>query len=213
MKKQMELTENSIKLKLNCRNPFLCSRIFCWVLLQFANYEWMLLIHTLIQTQSTALATFISPLSLLFCMSFCVFFNSVRVPIFVFISFKPFDSRSLYICGTPTFWSSSDARATRWYLRRRNNHNNNNHYRRQPGYWPFGLVWCNIYVTCDVLACSSSILHMCFISLGRYMGIRNPLGSRQTSTKRRTTIKIATVWAMAMLVSSSITVLGMLICE
>lgn len=75
MKKQMELTENSIKLKLNCRNPFLCSRIFCWVLLQFANYEWMLLIHTLIQTQSTALATFISPLSLLFCMSFCVFFT------------------------------------------------------------------------------------------------------------------------------------------
>lgn len=78
------------------------------------------------------------------------------------------------------------------------------------GYWPFGLTWCNIYVTCDVLACSASILHMCFISLGRYTGIRNPLGSRHHSTKRRTTIKIAIVWAMAMLVSSSITVLGKL---
>uniref|UniRef100_A0A182M9U9 G-protein coupled receptors family 1 profile domain-containing protein n=1 Tax=Anopheles culicifacies TaxID=139723 RepID=A0A182M9U9_9DIPT len=78
------------------------------------------------------------------------------------------------------------------------------------GYWPFGVTWCNIYVTCDVLACSASILHMCFISLGRYLGIRNPLGSRHHSTKRLTGIKIALVWLLAMLVSSSITVLGMI---
>ncbi|XP_054725845.1 tyramine/octopamine receptor [Anastrepha obliqua] len=77
------------------------------------------------------------------------------------------------------------------------------------GYWPLGFVWCNIYVTCDVLACSSSILHMCFISLGRYLGIRNPLGSRHRSTKRLAGIKIAIVWVMAMMVSSSITVLGL----
>ncbi|XP_058455280.1 uncharacterized protein LOC131432785 [Malaya genurostris] len=78
------------------------------------------------------------------------------------------------------------------------------------GYWPFGVTWCNIYVTCDVLACSASILHMCFISLGRYLGIRNPLGSRHHSTKRLTGIKIALVWLLAMLVSSSITVLGII---
>ncbi|KAH8340922.1 hypothetical protein KR059_009634 [Drosophila kikkawai] len=77
------------------------------------------------------------------------------------------------------------------------------------GYWPLGFTWCNIYVTCDVLACSSSILHMCFISLGRYLGIRNPLGSRHRSTKRLAGIKIAIVWVMAMMVSSSITVLGL----
>ncbi|KAI5639375.1 7 transmembrane receptor (rhodopsin family) domain-containing protein [Phthorimaea operculella] len=35
------------------------------------------------------------------------------------------------------------------------------------GYWPLGVVWCNVYVTCDVLACSASIMHMCFISIGR----------------------------------------------
>ncbi|XP_055903257.1 dopamine D2-like receptor [Eupeodes corollae] len=78
------------------------------------------------------------------------------------------------------------------------------------GYWPLGVTWCNIYVTCDVLACSSSILHMCFISLGRYLGIRNPLGSRHRSTKRLAGIKIAIVWMMAMMVSSSITVLGII---
>ncbi|CAD7093027.1 unnamed protein product [Hermetia illucens] len=78
------------------------------------------------------------------------------------------------------------------------------------GYWPFGFTWCNIYVTCDVLACSSSILHMCFISIGRYMGIRNPLKSRHHSTKRLAGVKIALAWLMAMMVSSSITILGLI---
>lgn len=81
------------------------------------------------------------------------------------------------------------------------------------GYWPLGFTWCNIYVTCDVMACSSSILHMCFISLGRYLGIRNPLGSRHRSTKRLAGMKIAIVWVMAMIVSSSITVLGKYSCD
>ncbi|KAL0113439.1 hypothetical protein PUN28_012532 [Cardiocondyla obscurior] len=78
------------------------------------------------------------------------------------------------------------------------------------GYWPFGVVWCNVYVTCDVLACSASIMHMCFISLGRYLGIRNPLRTRHTSTKRMVGFKITAVWLLAMLVSSSITVLGII---
>ncbi|XP_046746335.1 alpha-1D adrenergic receptor [Diprion similis] len=78
------------------------------------------------------------------------------------------------------------------------------------GYWPFGISWCNVYVTCDVLACSASIMHMCFISLGRYLGIRNPLKTRHISTKRLVGFKIAAVWLLAMLVSSSITVLGLI---
>lgn len=72
------------------------------------------------------------------------------------------------------------------------------------------MAWCNVYVTCDVLACSASIMHMCFISLGRYLGIRNPLRTRHTSTKRVVGFKIAAVWLLAMLVSSSITVLGII---
>ncbi|XP_072935610.1 5-hydroxytryptamine receptor 2C [Epargyreus clarus] len=78
------------------------------------------------------------------------------------------------------------------------------------GYWPLGIVWCNVYVTCDVLACSASIMHMCFISIGRYLGIRNPLKSRHHSTKRLVVIKIALVWLLSMFVSSSITVLGLI---
>ncbi|KAK2589130.1 hypothetical protein KPH14_001953, partial [Odynerus spinipes] len=78
------------------------------------------------------------------------------------------------------------------------------------GYWPLGIVWCNIYVTCDVLACSASIMHMCFISVGRYLGIRNPLRSRSTYTKRLVVLKITAVWLLALLTSSFITVLGLI---
>ncbi|XP_063634100.1 dopamine receptor 4 [Cydia splendana] len=78
------------------------------------------------------------------------------------------------------------------------------------GYWPLGVAWCNVYVTCDVLACSASIMHMCFISIGRYVGIRNPLKSRHHSTKKVVIIKIALVWLLSMIVSSSITVLGLI---
>ncbi|KAL0281669.1 UNVERIFIED_CONTAM: hypothetical protein PYX00_002585 [Menopon gallinae] len=78
------------------------------------------------------------------------------------------------------------------------------------GYWPFGMVWCNVYVTCDVLACSASIMHMTFISLGRYLGIRNPLKTRHATTKRIVAFKIAAVWLLSMVISSSITVLGLM---
>lgn len=40
------------------------------------------------------------------------------------------------------------------------------------------------------------------------MGIRNPLKSRHHSTKRLAGVKIALAWLMAMMVSSSITILG-----
>ncbi|XP_076304411.1 5-hydroxytryptamine receptor 2C-like [Tachypleus tridentatus] len=75
------------------------------------------------------------------------------------------------------------------------------------GYWPIGSSACNVWVTCDVLGCTSSIIHMCFISLGRYLGIRNPLKTRGTS-KKVVTIKIAIVWLVSMVITSPITVLG-----
>ncbi|XP_030747822.1 5-hydroxytryptamine receptor 2C-like [Sitophilus oryzae] len=78
------------------------------------------------------------------------------------------------------------------------------------GEWPFGLIWCNVYATCDVLACSASIMHMCFISLGRYLGIRNPLKTRHSTTTRTVVLRIGLAWLLSMIVSSSITVLGII---
>ncbi|KAF0770415.1 5-hydroxytryptamine receptor 2A [Aphis craccivora] len=78
------------------------------------------------------------------------------------------------------------------------------------GEWPLGVAWCNVYVTCDVLACSSSIMHMCCISLGRYLGIRHPLRTRHHySTMKLVCFKIAIVWFLSFLVSFSVTLLGL----
>lgn len=77
------------------------------------------------------------------------------------------------------------------------------------GHWPFDWRICSVWVSCDVLSCSSSIMHMCFISLGRYLGIRNPLKTR-SSSKKVTMIKIVIVWLLSMLITSPITVLAMI---
>jgi len=80
------------------------------------------------------------------------------------------------------------------------------------GYWPFDWRICNLWVTCDVLTCSSSILHMCFISVGRYLGIRNPLHARQANlfvSRRAVLWRIAIAWASSALIASPITMMSL----
>lgn len=50
---------------------------------------------------------------------------------------------------------------------------------------------------------------MCFIAVGRYRGIRNPLRTRRSATKKAVSVRIACVWLFAALVSSPITFLGL----
>lgn len=75
------------------------------------------------------------------------------------------------------------------------------------GYWLFGPIICNLYVTADVLMCTASILHLCTISLDRYMAIRSPLTTRNIS-KSVVVVKLAIVWATSIAISSPITILG-----
>ncbi|XP_045200212.1 5-hydroxytryptamine receptor 2C-like [Mercenaria mercenaria] len=77
------------------------------------------------------------------------------------------------------------------------------------GYWRFSHVLCSVYTTSDVLMCTSSILHLCSISLERYLAIRNPLKSRNKS-KSIVLLKISLIWAAAAAISSPVTVLGVL---
>lgn len=57
--------------------------------------------------------------------------------------------------------------------------------------------------------CTSSILHLCSISLERYLAIRNPLKSRNKS-KSIVLLKISLIWTAAAAISSPVTVLGIL---
>ncbi|CAH1781921.1 unnamed protein product [Owenia fusiformis] len=77
------------------------------------------------------------------------------------------------------------------------------------GKWTLGLELCILYSFSDVMLCTSSIMHMCCISLDRYLGIRNPLKTRNKSM-RIVIVKIVIVWVISLAISSPIVILGIL---
>ncbi|KAH3812993.1 5-hydroxytryptamine receptor 2A-like [Dreissena polymorpha] len=77
------------------------------------------------------------------------------------------------------------------------------------GHWPFEKIFCDIYVTLDVLMCTCSILHLCTISLERFLAIRDPLATRSRS-KLAVRIKIVLVYVVALAISSPIMILGII---
>ena len=53
------------------------------------------------------------------------------------------------------------------------------------GRWIFGAVFCNVWLTSDILTCTASILNLCGIALDRYKAIHDPIGYTQGRTVRR----------------------------
>lgn len=76
------------------------------------------------------------------------------------------------------------------------------------GYWPFGLVFCSIWQVSDVTMCTSSIMHMCTISMDRYMGIKDPLKARNRS-RLTVAVKIIAVWLLSLAIASPLIFLGL----
>ncbi|KAM3874083.1 5-hydroxytryptamine (serotonin) receptor 1A b [Diretmus argenteus] len=73
--------------------------------------------------------------------------------------------------------------------------------------WTLGQVSCDIFVSLDVLCCTSSILHLCAIALDRYWAITEPIDYMKKRTPRRAAVLISVTW----LVGFSISVPPMLI--
>ncbi|XP_067909485.1 alpha-2A adrenergic receptor [Heterodontus francisci] len=69
------------------------------------------------------------------------------------------------------------------------------------GYWYFGGVWCEIYLALDVLFCTSSIVHLCAISLDRYWSITQAIEYNLKRTPKRIKCIIVTVWVIAAVIS------------
>ncbi|XP_034020788.1 alpha-2 adrenergic receptor-like [Thalassophryne amazonica] len=70
------------------------------------------------------------------------------------------------------------------------------------GYWYFGGVWCGIYLALDVLFCTSSIVHLCAISLDRYWSVTQAVEYNLKRTPRRVKCIIIIVWLISAFISS-----------
>ena len=66
-----------------------------------------------------------------------------------------------------------------------------------------------IYLTCDVLACSVSILHLMFISIARYRGIRRPF-QHQADDEDSVLYRILLTLLLGLFLASPIPVLAVL---
>lgn len=62
------------------------------------------------------------------------------------------------------------------------------------GPWKFGTLFCDIWVSFDVLSCTASILNLCAISVDRYWAITKPLEYGVKRTPRRMLMCVGLVW-------------------
>ncbi|GAA38219.1 Octopamine receptor beta-2R [Clonorchis sinensis] len=69
------------------------------------------------------------------------------------------------------------------------------------GRWIFGDWFCDVFNANDVLFSTASILHLCCISMERYIAIINPLSYDRKMTKSRVTLMITTTWILSILIS------------
>ncbi|XP_037093414.1 probable G-protein coupled receptor No18 [Pollicipes pollicipes] len=67
--------------------------------------------------------------------------------------------------------------------------------------WVLGRYVCQLWLTCDILCCTSSILNLCVIALDRYWAITDPINYANKRTIRRVNTMIAMVWVLSVLIS------------
>ena len=67
--------------------------------------------------------------------------------------------------------------------------------------WIFGPVVCDLWHSVDVLASTSSILHLCVISLDRYWAITDPFNYPIKMSDKRAAYLILIVWVCSSSIS------------
>ncbi|TRZ22260.1 hypothetical protein HGM15179_004830 [Zosterops borbonicus] len=67
--------------------------------------------------------------------------------------------------------------------------------------WLFGSIFCNIYISLDVMLCTASILNLFMISLDRYFAVTTPLRYCQVVTRSRVAMGLVVIWSVSLMVS------------
>ncbi|XP_064637612.1 5-hydroxytryptamine receptor 2C-like [Lineus longissimus] len=65
------------------------------------------------------------------------------------------------------------------------------------GFLPVNRTICLVWFSLDVLFTSSTIIHLCTISIDRYVALKDPIKYRQNKQTRYMAIKISAVWILA----------------
>ncbi|XP_030066286.1 5-hydroxytryptamine receptor 2C [Microcaecilia unicolor] len=76
--------------------------------------------------------------------------------------------------------------------------------------WPLPDKLCPIWISLDVLFSTASIMHLCAISLDRYVAIRNPIEHSRFNSHTKAVMKIAAVWTISIGISMPLPVIGLL---
>ncbi|KAG1930844.1 5-hydroxytryptamine receptor 2A-like isoform X1 [Pimephales promelas] len=74
--------------------------------------------------------------------------------------------------------------------------------------WPLPDLLCPMWIFLDVLFSTASIMHLCAISLDRYIGIRDPLKYGRSNSLCKAMLKIISVWTISIVLSLPIPVIG-----
>ncbi|XP_069603003.1 5-hydroxytryptamine receptor 2C isoform X2 [Ranitomeya imitator] len=75
--------------------------------------------------------------------------------------------------------------------------------------WPLPQKLCPVWISLDVLFSTASIMHLCAISLDRYVAIRNPIEHSRFNSRTKAMMKIAAVWTISIGISMPIPVIGL----
>lgn len=63
--------------------------------------------------------------------------------------------------------------------------------------WPFPSKLCAVWIYLDVLFSTASIMHLCAISLDRYVAIQNPIHHSRFNSRTKAFLKIIAVWTIS----------------
>ncbi|XP_054643830.1 5-hydroxytryptamine receptor 2A isoform X2 [Dunckerocampus dactyliophorus] len=75
--------------------------------------------------------------------------------------------------------------------------------------WPLPSDLCPVWIYLDVLFSTASIMHLCAISLDRYIAIRNPIHHSRFNSHTKARVKIMAVWTISAGISTPIPVIGL----